>query len=193
MIGNDIVDLKLASIESNWRRKGYLDKVFTKTEQDLILNSNDSFKMVWLLWSMKESAYKVYVQQFEKRFFSPKKIECTLMSNTTGTVKFYDHQYCTESIINNNYIATTTTINYDDPVLVDNFHLKKSTYKFQHKNCYINLKKVISNKMNYSLNEMDIKKNSVGIPRLFFKDKEQKINFTISHHGNYGGYAILNC
>ena len=37
-----------------------------------------------------------------------------------------------------------------------------------------------------------IRKNKVGVPRLFFKDKEQKTSFTISHHGNYGGYAILN-
>jgi phosphopantetheinyl transferase (holo-ACP synthase) len=192
MIGNDIVDLKLASIESNWKRKGFLNKVFTEAEQDLILNTNNSFKMVWLLWSMKESAYKVYVQQNEKRFFSPKKFQCILTSNTTGTVKIYDNQYNTESIINNNYIATTATLNYDDPVLVDNFHLKKSTYKFQHKNCYTKLKKEISNKMKFPFNEIIIRKNKVGVPRLFFKDKEQKTSFTISHHGNYGGYAILN-
>ena len=63
MIGNDIVDLKLASIQSNWQRKGFLNKVFTKKEQTLILNASNSFEMVWLLWSIKESAYKVYIQQ----------------------------------------------------------------------------------------------------------------------------------
>ena len=117
MIGNDIVDLNLASIKSNWKRKGFLDKVFTNEEQDLILKANDSFQMVWVLWSMKESAYKVYVQQLKKRFFAPQKLQCTLSSNTTGIVKVFNNQYNTKSIINNRYIATTATLNYDEPVL----------------------------------------------------------------------------
>lgn len=192
MIGIDIVDLKLALIESNWQRKGFLDKVFTKVEQDLILKTNESYKMVWLLWSMKESAYKIYVQQFAKRFFSPKKFECTLTSKTTGIVKVLDNQYITESIIANDYIATTATLNYNDPVLVDNFHLKNSSYNSQHKYCYTNLKKAISHKLNFPINEISIKKNNVGVPRIFFNDKKQEISFAISHHGNYGGYAILN-
>jgi len=192
MIGNDIVDLRLASIESNWQRKGFLDKVFTKVEQDLILNTYDSFKMVWLLWSMKESAYKIYVQQIEKRLFAPKKFECKLSSNTTGIVEFQQTEYITESVKTNNYIATTATLNYDDTVMVDNFHLKKSLYKSQHKNCYTNLKRAISNKMNFPLNEISIRKNGIGVPRVFFMDEMQDISFSISHHGNYGGYAILN-
>lgn len=192
MIGNDIVDLKLAYIDSNWQRKGFLDKVFTDAEQDLILNANNSFKMVWLLWSMKESAYKVYVQQFEKRFFAPQKFQCTLTSNTKGIVKIHQIEYITKSIITNKYIATTATLNYDDPLLVENFHLKNSSFKSQHNNCYTNLKKAISNKMNFPLKGIIIRKNNVGVPRIFFNDKKQEISFTISHHGNYGGYAILN-
>ena len=35
MIGNDIVDLKQAAKDSNWQRPRFLDKVFTKHEQDL--------------------------------------------------------------------------------------------------------------------------------------------------------------
>jgi phosphopantetheinyl transferase (holo-ACP synthase) len=192
MIGNDLVDLNLAATESNWQRKGFLDKVFTEIEQDLIINSNDSFKMVWLLWSMKESAYKVYVQQFEKRFFAPQKFQCTFTSNTTGIVKIHQNEFITQSIITDKYIATTATLNYDEPLLVDNFHLKNSSYKSQHKNCYTKLKNILSNKMNLPLNEISIRKNNVGVPRIYFNDNMLQISFSISHHGNYGGYAILN-
>ena len=34
MIGNDIVDLDLARTQSNWQRKGFLDKIFTKKEKN---------------------------------------------------------------------------------------------------------------------------------------------------------------
>ena len=37
MIGNDIVDLKLAKNQSNWQRKGFLEKQFTEEEQKTIL------------------------------------------------------------------------------------------------------------------------------------------------------------
>ena len=31
-IGNDIIDLKLAKTQSNWQRKGFLEKQFTQKE-----------------------------------------------------------------------------------------------------------------------------------------------------------------
>ena len=136
MIGNDIVDLKIASVESNWQRKGFLEKVFTVEEQDLILRSTNSFKMVWLLWSMKESAYKIHVQQYGGRFFAPKKFQCTLSSNVAGIVKIDENQYFTNSILNTNYIATTATLNDDNSQLIDNFHLKVNKYNYQHTTCY---------------------------------------------------------
>lgn len=73
MIGNDIVDLKQAAKDSNWKRPRFLDKIFTPREQQLIWSAKDQDQMVWLLWSMKEAAYKVNVQQFGTRFFNPKR------------------------------------------------------------------------------------------------------------------------
>ena len=192
MIGNDVVDLKIALIESNWQRKGFLEKVFTIEEHDLILRSTNSFQMVWLLWSMKESAYKVHVQQYGGRFFAPKKFQCTLSSNTTGIVKINDNQYFTIAILNTNYIATTATLNDDNSQLIDNFHLKVNEYNYQHTTCYSILKRTVANKMSLPIEELSIIKNSSGIPFLFFQGREQPISFSISHHGNYGGYAILN-
>ena len=73
MIGNDIIDLTLAKLESNWKRRGFLEKQFTANEQKLILTAKNSFVLVWKFWSMKEAAYKICVQQNETRFFAPKK------------------------------------------------------------------------------------------------------------------------
>ncbi|RZL44586.1 MAG: 4-phosphopantetheinyl transferase family protein, partial [Pedobacter sp.] len=77
MLGNDIVDLQLATIQSNWRRKGYLQKIFTEQEQDLIANATNQDQMVWLLWSMKEAAYKIVSPMVGERFYKPKSFECT--------------------------------------------------------------------------------------------------------------------
>ena len=34
MLGNDVVDLQLAAVQSDWRKKGFLDKVFSAEEQE---------------------------------------------------------------------------------------------------------------------------------------------------------------
>ena len=58
MIGNDVIDLTLANQESNWKRKGFLQKLFSASEQQRILKSANPSQMVWILWSIKESVYK---------------------------------------------------------------------------------------------------------------------------------------
>ncbi|MGB7841855.1 MAG: 4'-phosphopantetheinyl transferase superfamily protein, partial [Salinimicrobium sp.] len=70
MIGNDVVDLQLASRQSNWRRKGFLEKVFSAEEQQQIIASARPDRLVWLFWSMKEAAYKAH----QRRLQLPRKI-----------------------------------------------------------------------------------------------------------------------
>lgn len=120
MIGNDIVDLPLARKESKWRRKGYLDKVFTTHEQHLIHTAADPDCMVWLLWSMKESAYKIVVRENGKRCFAPIKLACQLSDlnakSAKGSVRYEEKEYLTKSLLTAQYIATVST---DKSVLPD--------------------------------------------------------------------------
>ena len=86
MIGNDIVDLVLAKKESNWKRRGYLDKIFTQKEQLLIKEAINPEVMVWNLWTRKEAAYKIYNRETKIRAYMPLQLECDLESDTVGTV-----------------------------------------------------------------------------------------------------------
>lgn len=111
MTGNDLVDLKQASIESNWKRKGYLEKVFTSAEQHLILYAAKPDVLVWLLWSMKEAAYKIHNRRSGVREYAPLKLNCRLSSNCkdciTGTVQIDGITYLTKSIVQGiDYIHT---------------------------------------------------------------------------------------
>ena len=110
MIGNDIVDLGQAAKESNWQRKGYLDKIFTAEERFLISTAGDPGIMVWLLWTMKESAYKVHSRETKIRTFTPGCIACSnlilLSEIATGNVNYEDQTYFTASSIHENYIHT---------------------------------------------------------------------------------------
>lgn len=106
MLGNDIVDLNLAKIQSNWRRKNYLDKIFTVEEQLLITSADKPDEMVWLLWSMKESAYKIHNRKTGIRDFAPKSLSCTIHADSYGAVNISDSIYFTKSNVQTAFIHT---------------------------------------------------------------------------------------
>jgi phosphopantetheinyl transferase (holo-ACP synthase) len=110
MIGNDVIDLVQSRIESSWQRKGFLEKIFTPEEQELIKNHPDQEIMVWLLWSMKEAAYKIYNRQTKIREYSPKKLSCIINSlhenDASGEVTYNQNIYYTKTLITSESIHT---------------------------------------------------------------------------------------
>lgn len=110
MIGNDIVDLNQAAKESNWRRSGYLEKLFTMAERFLIHVAKDPEIMIWLLWTMKESAYKAHTKDTKIRTFAPTLICCNNIimhpKLATGHVSYQGNMYYTQSTLTEAFIHT---------------------------------------------------------------------------------------
>ncbi|MCG9793291.1 4'-phosphopantetheinyl transferase family protein [Flavobacterium algicola] len=118
MIGNDVVDLVLARKESNWKRKGYLDKLFTASEQDLIQNATNQDEVVWLLWSIKESVYKAYQRIHYQQGFYPIKIAVLSLNLQDGkfrsVIELFGNIFYGESQIVDQIIFTIAVQNKGD-------------------------------------------------------------------------------
>lgn len=118
MIGNDIIDLALSRKESNWQRKGFIEKLFTADEQQLIKKYDEPEIMVWLLWSMKEAAYKIYNRQTKIREFSPKKLVCFIealdINNSYGKVVCDKNIYHTKTVFSLESIHTVAVTDCKD-------------------------------------------------------------------------------
>ena len=118
MIGNDIIDLALAKKESNWQRKGFLNKIFTPREQSLILNAQNPEITVWNLWSRKEAAYKIYNRQTKIRSYIPLQLECFDVEAKDGIIYgkviCYNTVYYTKTSITFEYIETIAVLNFND-------------------------------------------------------------------------------
>jgi phosphopantetheinyl transferase (holo-ACP synthase) len=159
MIGNDIVDLALAQEESNWKRKGFLDKIFTKNEQILISNAKFPAIMVWNLWSRKEAAYKIYNRKTQIRGYFPLQLECFDLETSDefnfGKVIIVDCIFFTKTEITTQFIHTIAVENYVD---------------FQNITTLENRK--------------NIKKNN-GIPNYFEEYNSVVKPLSISHHGRF--------
>jgi phosphopantetheinyl transferase (holo-ACP synthase) len=128
MIGNDIIDLDLAKQESNWQRKGYLNKIMTSNEQALIHNSQNPQEMVWYLWSLKEAAYKIYNRQTLHRGFIPLLLECKELeyNGTSNYAKVYCgiHEFWTQTTITKSCIDTIAVGEKDNLKKVVTLHSK---------------------------------------------------------------------
>ena len=115
MIGNDVVDLVLARKESNWKRKGFLYKLFTTFEQELIQNASNQEEMVWILWSIKESVYKAYQRIHFNEGFYPIKIEILqINSKKESTIKLFGTLFYGKTIVSNDIIKTVVVLNKSD-------------------------------------------------------------------------------
>ena len=191
MIGNDLVDLKLAAKQSNWQRKGFLDKLFTPKEQGYILNSDNPFKTVWLLWSMKESAYKAYLQTHNDRFFAPKNLICNLISKNIGTVLINNALFFTESEIGEAFIYTVAfTKNYDNNFLSNCFEFDQPDFETQQSQTYQKVLAAFANKLKLPVAQLKIEKNNQGVPRLFWGEMLLENSFSLTHHGSFGAFCI---
>jgi phosphopantetheine--protein transferase-like protein len=115
MIGNDVVDLALARKESNWKRKGFLNKLFTSVEQELIQKAPNKANMVWMLWSIKESAYKAYQRIKYNEGFYPIKIEIIeLNDQNESIVQLFGSLFYGKTTIDKDFIKTIVVANQSD-------------------------------------------------------------------------------
>ena len=162
MIGNDIVDLALAKTESNWQRKGFLNKIFTENEKILIQKSKNQELMVWNLWSRKEAAYKIWNRQTGIRKYNPVQFECFNVELEIGIVVFKKELYFTKTEVSKYFIHTISVLKKTDFKKIE--ILKKST----------NI----------------IKKNR--IPFYFNIELNILFPISKSHHGNFEKIVSLN-
>ena len=143
---------------------------------------------------MKESAYKLYVQLHKKRFFAPKKFTCTLLNlnkkESCGRVAFNDFQCFTESDMSGQFVYTISRLENNKGYLSQAFKLKNSNCETQHIEVY---NKALTQFAELSLKPSDqisIKKDDHGIPFFYCNKDKEKVTVSMTHHGNYGAFAI---
>ncbi|WP_299223386.1 4'-phosphopantetheinyl transferase superfamily protein [uncultured Psychroserpens sp.] len=190
MIGNDIVDLKHITQTSNWLRPRFLEKIFTRKEQEIILNSENQNQKVWLFWSMKEAAYKSHIRYNNKRFFNPKKFECKLNSKSKGEVLFENTIHHTFSVISKDYIYTIARQDVEHKIESSIIMVDASSYFKQSMLLRDFFLKSISKTKELDLNTLSIRKSQLGVPELFKLTKKLPYVFSFTHCGHYAAFVI---
>lgn len=188
MIGNDIVDLQEARLKSNWQRPRFLEKLFTLNEQEMILTAEQSFVMVWRLWSMKEAAYKLYTQLKPSRFYNPKQFECEI-NDSSGIVRYKNFICEVKTKITSQYLLSEASLNglvsYSECI-----EMKSSTWSAQSIEVRAQLLSVIARRFNLFEADLKIVASEFGIPSVYENAQKLPLGISITHHGNFGAFAI---
>lgn len=193
MIGNDIVDLKCAQIESNWQRPGFFEKIFTSKEVNFIQDSSNPESIVWLLWSIKESVYKIVSKMEGRRFFAPKKIACEALSleflqKSTSIASYKMHSFIISSTLTDDFIHSIARVEpIHNDVYSNLFYAEKQKQSIELRRQSI---AAYSSIIKIEPMELSIKKDKTGAPYFLYRNMPQAADLSFSHHGNYAAYAI---
>lgn len=195
MTGNDIVDIASAAAESNWKRKGFLEKLFTKQEQNYIHAAVVPAEMVWKLWSMKESAYKIYIRQYGGRFFAPLKFNCTILNKSKGTVNINNATYLTTTTLTKKYIYSIAKLIEANDTLIANhcLYINEKDCSNHQQFIYKKIIKYFAAITGISKKGLIVIKDQTDMPFLFCESNKLKMPVSITHHGNYAAFTINYC
>lgn len=175
MLGNDIVDLERANLESNWQRKGYLTKVCTAEEQQLVLNAADPSSTLWIIWTMKEAAYKVINRLTGQRNYAPVTLACQHLQITQNEacaqVMQGKFRILVKTVIHPHFIHSTAVVHESD------FHAL-TMYRNSYDTNYLQ-------QFNAQCETYQLIKNAAGLPEMIHRDTGKKHLATVSHHGQY--------
>ena len=180
MLGNDVIDLTLAKTQSNWTRRNYLSKIFSQQEQNIIYSSDNPELMVWLMWSMKEAAYKIVNRKTGLRFYDPKAFCCSFDLDgwqAKGSVEYLGEKFLTYSDVAQYYVHTlsiTSAISFEKCRII---HAQNCS---DYVTCF-----------NHDHTDLKLQRNNSGLPEIYIKRTMKQHIATTSHHGRFLFIAYL--
>lgn len=191
MIGNDIIDLAYTQENTNWQRRGFLDKIFSESEQEIIHQSSDPFTSIWRLWSMKEAAYKCYLQKGGLPFNSPSRIAISLKNNLKGDAQIEEFSVAIISEFTKRHIHSYTHSSKQHWQINEVFELSQSDANTQSAETHKKLINRIAIDWQKEESSLTFKKDRLGKPFVYFREQKLDIHFSMSHHGNFGAFSLL--
>ncbi|MCC8425885.1 4'-phosphopantetheinyl transferase superfamily protein [Mucilaginibacter sp. UR6-11] len=201
--GNDIVALKAIDKERTCLPAFYSKFIIPA---ELLLHNPDQISFenfVWLLWSVKESAYKYLKRGDSDLVFAPHKLSITEIRvpddlettelNTdqsvglfyAGTVSFKGAEHHFQSVLNDDFVGS----------IIKGRHscwgirrINATDYSSQ--SAAVRLFVLDKLKESLTLDSLEIKKHAAGYPVLYNGNEPIDIPISFSHHDRYIAYSF---
>lgn len=195
MLGNDIVDLQVVLTSGQAQRPGFQDRISSSSELPPLRSYFDEEHCTWLLWAIKESAYKYYIQAEGQPIFAPKKFRFIAQKLQEDTVEGY-----TETPVG----KVRSTVRLTKAHITAESWSETSSHLGIHRHVYglsasgqveksKQLKRLVCMQWAAAFGkhseEISIQKDHRQVPYLY--DREEKLPYAISlsHHGAWGFFS----
>lgn len=187
MVGNDIIDLQAAKGQKEPTRDRFLNKVFSYKEQEIIRRSKNPEVQVWMLWAMKEAAYKAHQRRFKlPRTFDPKKLKCEIWEQHSGSaiggIFIGRFLYQSQLLINPEYIFCTASTLKSDNICSTVFSALKCSKQ----------ELIFKYSALHNIPDMEVKivKDLHQVPHISINKNIKNHPFSLSHHGKFSAYSL---
>ena len=199
-IGNDVVALALINSERT-RSYRFYSKILHPAEQELYkqlpISALPFEQYVWLLWSVKESAYK-YLQRLNPSLvFSPTQTVVNSIEtnpdetgnslSVTGKVAFKEHSLNYRSFITAEYIHSVAVQNWH-ATHHQVQHIEQADYEYQ--SAVVRVAALQRLTSYFPEQALRMVKHDAGYPELFSQNQLLPVPVSFSHHGHYIAYAF---
>jgi len=216
-IGNDIIALRTIDITRTLSFRFY-SKILSVSEQQLYQEqfTGIPFELfVWLLWSVKESVYKCLQRRRPGLTFSPVKIGLTRLVAPAVQSQPFHHQlistgfidagcFCSEVLAESQTFYARSVIFGAEAICTvaqpagNAYHNRvcwgiKQIAQTHPENQSTAVRAFLLEKINtmFPGQQVSIEKSASGYPFIVADGKEQDMAVSLSHHGEYAGYAIV--
>jgi len=192
-IGNDIINLAKALLEEKHKNLSWINKVFNSEEKEFIFQSKDPSLNLWLLWSVKESTYKLFVKEGQERFLNPKNIVIQFDNypHNHFKVQYKKWMAWTHSKMEHEYIHTIASCSQNrlSKIKFNIFYWPDLSQSEGSALLRTKLTEEIKN--TYPSVCINFRKNKLGIPLLNTLDSKLHFDISFTHDEPYFAYTYL--
>jgi phosphopantetheinyl transferase (holo-ACP synthase) len=197
-IGNDIISLNDANNLRSFSDERYIRKILTKNEY-IIFKEQILFPYIpYLLWTCKESAFKIAMKKGLNNAFVPQDFEIVYLHEDefsqihmkTGFIFNGYNKIFLRSKIFSSYISTIACCNFDD-LTKAKLWVNKTLNKDHCEQNRERLKMSIALDYNIVLSSISILKTERGIPYLQINQETSLTDISFSHDGEFYSFAYL--
>lgn len=199
MIGNDVIQLSRSFSGDAARLHRYAEKICTAHEQSVFhaADTDDRPGLLSLFWAMKESAWKISFRQHGKRLLNPRDFDC----EWEGVELPCFNRVLKGSVHTRGQTFRTEIHRADDVLHCVAWQDESGNQTPDHALCLTTpmhagwevrsrLTERVARLAGYAREEIEVRKNPWGVPELYRWQALLPYAVSISHHGDYCGYAI---
>lgn len=188
MVGNDVVDLDDDEVRADTLHPRFDERVFGRSERELLGASVVPNRTRWILWAAKEAAFKLMKKLDPCVVFAPSRFVVNLDSTLNGRVKSNGHSVLVSIRVNEKWIHAIATD--DDPARQRVLSALEMTHTASDPSVSVRelAIRTLSERLKKAPDHFSIRQRG-RIPYVMTRGENTALDLSLSHHGRFVGFA----